>query len=277
MKHRYIYCAAVLLLSGCTTLPAMPDGDDAQSIIQLADIVQCEILTTFKQAKEKTKLDFSKWGATYVITQNTTETDNAHVDPLTWLAPAGVTKLLYASDAKREREAYRNGKVEYSVPVVDDKSQACERVGSYKNIRVEPRDFRLSEWVERISHGENYGRIDKFSYSVRVQVTTKLGIGSEFEDGKWTAIGAVSRNRETVKTVDFAFAQRLEEKPVEVVIVDVKTPRQLETIVPGQGPATGPAEQKGPSPVPQSIIRQNQQSIQGLQLDRVSPTGRLDR
>ncbi len=260
----------------------MPESEP-ESIVKLADIVECEILTTFANNAKASGLNFDRWGASYTITQNATETDDAIANPITWLSPAGVDKLLFSADAKYEREAYRNGKVEYSVFVTEKNSRACERVSAYKDIKVEPRDFKLNDWISQISHSGNYAQINNFSYAVRVQVTTGAGIGSDFSDKKWTAAGGLSRTRVSVKTVDFAFSPKpTKPEPLEVIVVAPiperkAAPPETQRIVPRNRKIIVPPGSARPAIVPQSIIRENRSITQGQQLDRVSPNGILDR
>ncbi|WP_172730189.1 hypothetical protein [Neorhizobium tomejilense] len=271
MKNGIVYCAAALMLSGCNTLPSLPE-DDPDSISQLADIVECEIITTFERASKVSDLNFDNWGSSYEISQNTTETNGVGVDPLTWLSPAGVTKLVYSANAKYEREAYRNGKVKFEVYVTDKTSTACDRVAKYKDIKVEPRNLKLDEWISKLARSENYARIKDFGYSVRVQVTTGAGTGPNFEDGKWTAQAGVSGKRVTVKNVDFAFSKRPSEpEPIEVIVVGRRGAAPTETIIPRRGQSRQQPDRPRSMQLPPSISRQNDLILKGLQFDRYAP------
>lgn len=281
MKKILPFLSITIVMQGCTAVPRMPDGSP-DGIIQLADIVECEIIKTFNENEKETGAKFEKWAANYTITQNITQTDGAGLDPLTWITPTGVRKLNIVAGAGVAQEAYRNGKAEYSVFVREPKSRACERVAAYKDIKVEPRDFKLREWVSQISHQLQDKQLNNFSYSVRVQVTTSAGIGPDFESGKWKAIGTLSRERVTVKTVDFAFAPVPgKPKPTEVIVVApiperTRPAASIEKLVPRQR-AHGARQGSGPAIVPQSVIIENRGITQGQQLDRVSPNGILDR
>ncbi|MFK0273657.1 hypothetical protein ACIQUG_08275 [Ensifer sp. NPDC090286] len=247
---------SAIVLSGCNTLPTLPESEP-ESIAKLSGIIQCEIQTTFANNKAAAS-KFEHWTATYIITQYTTDNAGVGVNPITWLAPVGVDKLLYSANLDVARESYRNGKVEYSFNLDSDR-KSCEKSASYTNIKVDPSDFRLKEWVSQMSNDDT--PMNNFSYSVRVQVTTAAGVGSEFENGKWTAAGGAVGSRVAVKTVDFAFTPPPpEQKPMEVTIVSQKAKGRVRR-----------------GAVPLFNILENRSIIQGQQLDRVSPNGILDR
>lgn len=287
MKRYFILCTILCGLSGCSTLPRMPD-DQPESINKLADIVECEILTAFQNNKANGGLDFSNWTSTYAITQNVTSNDDANVNPLTWISPAGVDKLLYSANAKASREAYRNGKVEYSVFVLEKHSSACARKSTYRDIYVDVRDFRLQDWVSQVSH-RTERQMNSFSYSVRVTVTTGAGIGTDFANGKWTATNGVSHTRTTIETIDFTFSEAPKQpKPTRVIVVapipqgheqlpsktlQGSSPYILESPNRNIRPSNGAKKPSpvGPKKVPESAVDRNRGIMQLQQLDRVSP------
>ncbi|MGO7587953.1 hypothetical protein [Rhizobium leguminosarum] len=255
----------------------MPE-DNPESIIKLADIVECEILTVFAENAKEGGIDFSNWSANYAITQNVTSTDGVSVDPLTWLSPARVDKLIYSAGGNLEREGYRNGKVEYSVYVLEPKSKACSRARTYKDVAVSPSDFKLRDWVRQVSHPTEK-QLNNFSYSVRVQMVMSAGFGTDFADGKWTAADGLSHERKTIKTIDFSFAQLPKPpKPTKVIVVapiptagtDGKgaTPNFVKP-----QPRGGVAKPQisGPRIVPDAAVERNRRVMELQQLDRISP------
>ncbi|MBM7045976.1 MULTISPECIES: hypothetical protein [Rhizobium] len=288
MKAKVIACSILAGLAGCNTLPRMPD-DQPESINKLADIVECEILTVFGENKSKGGFDFSNWTSTYAITQNVTANNEANVDPLTWISPAGVHKLLYSANASASREAYRNGKVEYSVFVLERHSKACARTKTYKDIHVDVTDFKLRDWVSQVSH-HTERQMNSFSYSVRVTVTTGAGIGTDFADGKWTATNGASHTRTTIETIDFTFSELPKTpKPTRVIVVAPipeshaqppgkqppgNTPYILKSPNILNLPSTKGANKStpaGPRRVPESAVDRNRGIMQLQQLDRITP------
>ncbi|SCB12510.1 hypothetical protein [Rhizobium multihospitium] len=288
MKTKVIILSTLAGLAGCNTLPRMPDAQP-ESINKLADIVECEILTVFKENKSQGGFDFSNWTSTYAITQNVTANDDANVDPLKWIAPAGVDKLLYSANASASREAYRNGKVEYSVFVLEKRSKACARKDTYKDIHVDVKDFRLRDWVSQVSH-HTERQMNSFSYSVRVTVTTGAGVGADFADGKWIATGGISHARTTIETIDFTFSE-LPKTPKPTRVIVVAPIPESHTLPPGkelQGTSpyilkspnilnlpskndAGKSTPVGPRRVPESAVDRNRGIMQLQQLDRITP------
>lgn len=277
MKIAVVLSISATTLVGCTTIPSMPD-EQAADMNALADKIQCEISKSFQDTSVTSGYNYSGWGATYSITRNTTQSAGASLNPLKWISPAGVDKLVYNANGGADREFYRNAKVDYSVNVLK-KNDSCQKAKAYKSFSVSPADFGLREWVSKISH-TNGKQLSSFSYSVRVTLTINGGIGGEFANGKWSADTGLSGKRTTLQTVDFTFSPAPPTSgPLSVKIVnwpksggaeglhDRDIPRRGQL---GQRPTnTAPSGDQGP--VPNSVIQQNR-SLQQLQmLDRVSP------
>jgi len=282
VKGKPLLATLAAILAGCSSIPDLPN-DEPASLANLADKIECEIYRAYKSAAKPSDIDFSKWAVVYTITQNATDTAAVGFDPLSWLSPARVDKLVYSGSANLEREAYRNGKAEYSVFVANTSEKTCEPDPAVPLVKVFPADFKLRDWVNQVALARNKDQLSSFSYSVRVQVTTGGGIGPDFEDGKWTAKAGVSAKRMTVNTVDFAFLPIPEKpKPQQVIVVAPipQAPKDKagpETLVPKKRVLKKPSATELPARVPEYLIERSRGITQGQQLDRVTPDGILDR
>lgn len=267
MTSKIVAGISLVVLTGCSTLPDMPE-DSPESIVKLADIIECEIITVFAENAKPGNRDFKNWTASYTITQNITSTNGAAANPVTWIAPAGVDKLLFSADAGVEREAFRNGTAEYSIFVLERESKACARVKTYKNISVDPKDFRLRDWVTQVAP-DTQKQLESFSYSVRVQVVSGAGIGTVFEDKKWTATSGLSHSRKSIKTVEFIFSEAPKPpKPTKVIVV-APIPQRPEDIKDKENTPTlmnrstirrpAPIRPTGPRIVPDAAVDKNRQ------------------
>ncbi|UDF29728.1 UNVERIFIED_ORG: hypothetical protein LHK14_19830 [Roseateles sp. XES5] len=260
-----------MTLAGCTTLPELVE-DDPRWVAGLSNIIQCEIYTVFSALPEEEKLDFMRWGATYTISQNAEDVAAADLNPLRWVTPARVDKFWLTGKADISRKAYRNGKAEFSVPLAYLDEKVCETAKQEK-LKADPREFRLAEWVEQVSKATVVPR--SFSYSVTVTVVGGAGLTPSFANGRAVADAALSYKRTTLKTIDFAFSG-LPRDPAPTKVIIVGDARKAGDKITVRSKGKGKGKAKVSSEVPESIILQNRQAIQGLQLDRVSPYG-LDR
>ena len=269
-----LYCLlSVVALSGCTTLGPTP-SDDPKEIADLSQIIACKIKTAFNQLPKTERDNFKGWYATYQIKRTTTDISSAGANPLAWITPARVDKLVIGGNADVGRTGFRNGKAEFSIAVQG--ADLCEQQNA--KLRVTPSDFKLEEWVAQV--GRAKPTPDKFEYSVSVEVEAGVGVGPEFENGRGVASGNLSFRRKTNRTVDFAFAYRPDPQPLKVIIVSDRRQKAVDTIVPrsrdlkNKSPGARPEMPTPPiQRVPQSVIIQNRQSIMGLELDRLSPFG----
>ena len=280
MREKITFIISLISLAGCTSLPPLPD-DRPGDIVQLSDLIECQILTAFKTHSKHRVQSFDDWSANYTITQNTTDTAGAGFDPVQWIAPSGVDKLVVVGDASTSREVYRWGRAEFSVRVKNPKSQACERSARYKDIRVSPSDFRLGEWVEQLGRAEN--QLTSMGYTVRVTITSKAGVGSDFANKKWTAVGGFHGSRETVRNVDFTFSPiPAAPKPTKVIVVapipsgGSARPLESEKLKPLSNPIRPrsnqmklPRESQPSVTVPDAAVRQNRDIQQLQRLDQL--------
>lgn len=281
MKKLIISGVVVFSLSGCTSLLSRPVSD-ADEVAALSDIIQCEIIDAFEALPRAQKAKFKDWGATYLITQNVKNTATAGLNPLRWVTPARVDKFLLSGNADAARETFRNGKVEFSVPVFSSKPTICKKPRT-SAIEVNLKDFKLRDWTRQVSAAEALP--NSFNYSVTVQVTTGVGVAPSFANGRGVADGSLAYKHVTVMTIDFGFSRPPKDpKPLRVVVVSderISKPTS-DGLVPRRKSLGGKLNQTKETPaetqnVPESVIIQNRQSIQGLQLDRISPFGLYDR
>lgn len=258
MKRELIPIAAIML-SGCTTLPKLAE-EDPEWVSALSNAIQCEVYTVFSNLPKEERAKFAKWGATYSITQSAEDGAAAGIAPLGWITPARVDKFLLSGSANASRRANRQGGAEFSVSVDANGDKACaETKGS--RVKIDPKELKLKDWVEQVAKAS--ATPNGFTYSVTIDAVGGVGVAPSFANGRAFIDGSLSYARATKKVVDFGFAgPKGKPEPLEVVIVERKR---------AGGAGTGT------NGVSQSIIQQNRQAIQGLQLDRISPFGLLDR
>ncbi|KQZ56270.1 hypothetical protein ASD54_25345 [Rhizobium sp. Root149] len=291
MNNKLSMPIILCLLSSCTSYPKLPE-EGPSSILALADAVECEISNTFRSLEPEQKKKFRNWAVTYSITHNATESNKASLDPISWLTPAPVDKFLLSPRAGLESERYRNGKVEFNTKVFNTKTQACERTNKNKSFKVDPEGFLLTDWIQQVAASPN--AVGSIAYAVRVRVTTNIGLGSNFQNGRWDNTGDLGHTRVTEETVDFALSDATPSGPTKVVIVGglpaLSQPKPqpgtkpfMEIVpdnkfaIPGQPvqpSSKAPTQTQIPSAtVPEETIRRNRSTIQGLQLDRAFPEG----
>ncbi|ACM39275.1 hypothetical protein Avi_9524 (plasmid) [Allorhizobium ampelinum S4] len=261
MKGYIVIGMIMPMLSSCVATPDLPD-DGPANIAALSDAIQCEMGRAYQDeanAAEK----FSNWFATYEITRIGEETLTASANPLEWIVPKNVDKLVFGGSLGRNGKTTRNAKVKFSMALAADSSTACKNAQSQASIKVNPREFKIREWLGQVSSGKSVP--NTFSYSVTFEVTESAGFKPAFANGNFNGGSELSRVLKTTRTVDFAFATEPKDKVVNVFVTNAPDA----TIKLRRGQRRTPPKDGGATPqIPSSVLEQNNNSLLQLQLDR---------
>ncbi|MFJ6326897.1 MULTISPECIES: hypothetical protein [unclassified Rhizobium] len=211
-----IFITGLTLTSGCTSVPNL-DVDNVKVISQLSNIVECESLNIFRNLDKKAVISRDRWLLTYTITSKAEETANVGADPLGWIVPAHIDKLVLNGRASIKRDATRTGSVEYNLRLNKKDSTACDEKAKSR-ITVAPADFKLREWTNQLLASS--ARPDTFSYTIDVVVTKSASFGADIADGHFSGSPGVDGTRQTTQTVEFNFAEIPDKVPADVYVTN---------------------------------------------------------
>ncbi|MFF0920487.1 hypothetical protein ACFYE8_12345 [Rhizobium leguminosarum] len=255
-----------MFLAGCTSVPTLDDAAP-QSLGDLANMVKCQTLKAFQTLEPKSTLDLSQWYVTFTITKKTKETAGVGLDPLDWVIPSNIDKLVFHGGASASRVSTRNATVGYTQQLSEPYTIICAEASS-RPLTVTPIDFKVGEWARQVSTAGT--EPDSFGYTIDVVMTLDAYLSSDVADGHFSATGGVNGEREATRTIDFAFSQAPNPRGAPVFVTNF--PGELR--VGSEKRKTketrkGGAAQTPEAPAPAAVIQQNRAILQQLQIDRI--------
>lgn len=216
MLERYCFFLIAVFISGCSAIPHFED-EEKEGIAKLSSAVECEILLAFNNIHPNNDFDVNQWIASYTITSEAEDSAAAGADPLGWIIPANVDKLVLNAGASLDRVATRTGTAEYSLRLNKSTSEVCSDAARAP-FAVTPADFRLRTWVDQVSNATVTPNV--FSYSVDVVVTAAAHLSTDVNEHRFSGTFGASGRRKVTRTVDFAFAQIPNPQPAKVFVTN---------------------------------------------------------
>ncbi|MGO6685626.1 hypothetical protein [Rhizobium leguminosarum] len=260
------FTLAVVLLSvvGCTSAPQF-DDEEAESLSELSMMVKCQALTAFQTLPQPSPFDLTNWYVTFSITKQTKESAALGVDPFDWILPTNLDKLVLHGNASLGRVSTRNAKVEYTEKLNTPYADFCPGSNG-KKLSIQPVDFKVGAWARQLSATNTTP--DSFGYTVDVVVTVGGGLNAELAKRRLSGTTGFNGERETTRTIDFAFSQAPDPRGSKVYVTNMP----IGGIAPSGGkPKNASILRSVPqrSGIPAEVIQQNRQILQQLQIDRI--------
>ncbi|MGV1766078.1 hypothetical protein [Rhizobium rhizogenes] len=244
------------------SVPTLPD-DEPGDLAAISDAIRCEIGKAYLEAPQAAP-KFADWYATYEITRLGESSVSVGADPLEWLIPAKLDKLVLGANAGVGAKSSRNGKAKFSVKLAEGDPDACARVSSQNKIKLDATKLKIHEWLEQVAIAKT--EPNSFSYSVSLDVTESAGLTSKIADGSFNSESGLSGSYKTTRTVDFAFATNPSTTPLQVYVTNLTGGSQKRK--PLVGTRSEAVKPTGSSTIPQRVLDLNNDSLLQLQLDR---------